>query len=161
MVAGTLVSGFSATLTVRENRVDAEVTVSDQEKLSAVDASDTVVTIENLKAEMLQFVAERDWQQFHSPKNLSMSIAIEAAELMEHFQWLDQDQSRQLDKSSTQHVGEELADVLCYALAMANELGLDIATTVRAKMEKNRSKYPADTFRGRYGQRDLDRQGKA
>ncbi|MDA8563614.1 nucleotide pyrophosphohydrolase [Mariniblastus sp.] len=107
---------------------------------------------------MRQFVSERDWQQFHSPKNLSMSIAIEAAELMEHFQWLTQVQSRELDNESIEMVGEELADVLCYALAMANELELDITTTIRAKMEKNRSKYPAQKFRGRYGQKDLDRQ---
>lgn len=131
--------------------------MSDQKNVNAVDASDASVTVEELKAEMLQFVSERDWQQFHSPKNLSMSVAIEAAELMEHFQWLTEEQSRQLDKSSIQLVGEELADVLCYALAMANQLDLDIATTVRAKMEKNRLKYPTDQFRGRYGQKDLDR----
>ncbi len=135
--------------------------MSDQGNGNTVDASDARVTVEELKIEMRQFVAERDWQQFHSPKNLSMSIAIEAAELMEHFQWLNQEQSRQLDENSTQQVGEELADVICYALAMANQLDLDIATTVRAKMEKNRLKYPADQFRGRYGQQDLDRQRKA
>ncbi len=130
------------------------------ENESAFDASDSTVTVEKLKAEMHQFVTERDWQQFHSPKNLSMSIAIEAAELMEHFQWLDQEQSRQLDEPAIHQVGEELADVLCYALAMANQLELDIATTVRAKMEKNRTKYPTEKFRGRYGHNDLDRQGK-
>ena len=135
--------------------------MSDQENVTSANASDSCVTVEALKAEMHRFVAERDWQQFHSPKNLSMSIAIEAAELMEHFQWLNQDQSRQLDASATQQVGEELADVLCYALAMANQLDLDIATTIRSKMEKNRLKYPADQFRGRYGQKDLDRQREA
>ena len=132
--------------------------MSDHENVNSPVASDSNVSVEDLKEEMRQFVAERDWRQFHSPKNLSMSIAIEAAELMEHFQWLTQDQSRQLDDASTQQVGEELADVLCYALAMANELELDIATTVRAKMVKNRSKYPADKFQGLYGQKDLDRQ---
>ena len=132
--------------------------MSDHENVNSPVASDSNVSVEDLKEEMRQFVAERDWRQFHSPKNLSMSIAIEAAELMEHFQWLTQDQSRQLDDASTQQVGEELADVLCYALAMANELELDIAKTVREKMEKNRSKYPAEQFRGRYGQKDLERQ---
>ena len=79
-----------------------------------------------------EFVAERDWQQFHAPKNISMAMAIEAAELMEHFQWIDVDQSRKeaLDDQKLADVGEELADVLCYALAIANELGLDVAQTL-------------------------------
>jgi len=132
--------------------------VSDHENVNSPAASDSNVSVEDLKEEMRQFVAERDWRQFHSPKNLSMSIAIEAAELMEHFQWLTQPQSRQLDQDSIDKAGEELADVLCYALAMANELELDIASTVRAKMVKNRSKYPAEKFQGRYGLKDLDRQ---
>ena len=132
--------------------------MTDQKNANPPTASDTSTSVEALKDEMRQFVSERDWQQFHSPKNLSMSIAIEAAELMEHFQWLTQVQSRELDDESIDMVGEELADVLCYALAMANELELDITTTIRAKMEKNRSKYPAQKFRGRYGQKDLDRQ---
>lgn len=132
--------------------------MSDHENANPPAVSDSNTSVEDLKNEMRQFVADRDWRQFHSPKNLSMSIAIEAAELMEHFQWLTQPQSRELDQDSIEMAGEELADVLCYALAMANELGLDIATTVRAKMEKNRSKYPAEKFRGRYGQKDLDRQ---
>ena len=137
---------------------EVEAAVSDHENVNPSLVSDTNTSVEDLKDDMRQFVAERDWRQFHSPKNLSMSIAIEAAELMEHFQWLTQPQSRQLDEATIEMVGEELADVLCYALAMANELELDIAKTVRAKMEKNRSKYPAEQFRGRYGQQDLERQ---
>ncbi len=137
---------------------EVEAAVSDNENVDPSLVSDLNTSVEDLKDDMRQFVAERDWRQFHSPKNLSMSIAIEAAELMEHFQWLTQPQSRQLDAASIEMVGEELADVLCYALAMANELELDIAKTVREKMEKNRSKYPAEQFRGRYGQKDLERQ---
>lgn len=137
---------------------EVEAAVSDNENVDPSLVSDLNTSVEDLKDDMRQFVAERDWRQFHSPKNLSMSIAIEAAELMEHFQWLTQSQSRQLDAASIEMVGEELADVLCYALAMANELELDIAKTVREKMEKNRSKYPAEQFRGRYGQKDLERQ---
>ena len=137
---------------------EVEAAVSDNENVDPSLVSDLNTSVEDLKDDMRQFVAERDWRQFHSPKNLSMSIAIEAAELMEHFQWLTQLQSRQLDAASIEMVGEELADVLCYALAMANELELDIAKTVREKMEKNRSKYPAEQFRGRYGQKDLERQ---
>lgn len=117
---------------------------------------DTTTTIAELRALVRQFVEERDWRQFHAPKNLSMSLAIEAAELMEHFQWIDAAASRTLadDPSKLAAVGEELADVLCYALALANELGLDVSTAVRAKMLKNAQKYPIAEIRGRYGHDD-------
>lgn len=116
------------------------------------DASDNNTTIAQLRQVMRQFVEERDWQQFHSPKNLSMSLAIEAAELMEHFQWLTVEQSRKLREQpeALQEVGEELADVLCYALALANSLELDLTAALHAKMIKNRLKYPADAYQGRY-----------
>ena len=115
--------------------------------------NDEQTTLAELRDLVRTFVAERDWRQFHTPKNLSMSLAIEAAELMEHFQWLTPDESRSLAEDSNElaAVGEELADVLCYALAMANELDLDVATTVRDKMVKNARKYPAAEYRGRYG----------
>jgi NTP pyrophosphatase (non-canonical NTP hydrolase) len=113
------------------------------------DAQSTVADLKNLVA---RFVSERNWQQFHAPKNLSMSLAIEAAELMEHFQWIGVEESRQLkgDPQALADIGEELADVLAYALALANELDLDVATILRSKMAKNERKYPADEFRDRY-----------
>ncbi|MEQ8789370.1 MAG: nucleotide pyrophosphohydrolase [Pirellulaceae bacterium] len=103
-----------------------------------------------------QFVDERDWRQFHSPKNLSMALTIEAAELMEHFQWITPDASRRVpeDAAKLTAVGEELADILCYTLAIANELELDLAAAMRDKMQKNRLKYPAAQYRGRYGPED-------
>ena len=103
-----------------------------------------------------EFVDRRDWDRFHSPKNLSMSMAIEAAELMEHFQWLSSEQSRDVVRKADKlgAVAEELADVLCYALAMANQLGVDLSTAVRDKMAKNEQKYPADEYRGRFGPDD-------
>lgn len=109
-------------------------------------------TVAELKALVARFVAERNWQQFHAPKNLSMSLAIEAAELMEHFQWIGVEESRQLknDPKSLAAVGEELADVLAYALALANEMGIDVTTVLQDKMRKNELKYPADEFRDRY-----------
>lgn len=118
--------------------------------------SDSTTTLADLKLLVNDFVAARDWHQFHAPKNLAMSLAIEAAELMEHFQWISPEESRQVadDPSQLEPIGEELADVLCYALAMANELGLDISTAIRRKMLKNAEKYPADEFRGRYGPED-------
>ena len=112
--------------------------------------------IADLRDVVRQFVAERDWQQFHSPKNLSMALAIEAAELMEHFQWLSVEASRTLkaDAERCASVGEELADVFCYVLALANELELDLTSTMLRKMERNALKYPAREYRGRYGPSD-------
>lgn len=102
------------------------------------------------------FVLERDWQQFHTPKNVAMALAIEAAELMEHFQWLTPEQSREVAEQPEKlnQVAEELADVVCYALALANELKIDVTSALHDKMEKNRRKYPADEFRGRFGPDD-------
>lgn len=118
--------------------------------------SDRSTTVEALKQLVAQFVAERDWQQFHTPKNLSMALAIEAAELMEHFQWLTPEQAAAIpqDPAKLAAVGEELADVVCYAVAMANRLGLDLSETVQAKMLKNIAKYPAAEFRGKWGAGD-------
>ncbi len=104
--------------------------------------SDSATTVAELKQWVADFVAQRDWRQFHAPKNLSMSLAIEAAELMEHFQWISPEQSRRVadDPDRLAAVGEELADVLCYALAMTNELGLDLSTAIRRKIAKNELK---------------------
>jgi dCTP diphosphatase len=114
--------------------------------------TDATTTVGELRQLVADFVAERDWSQFHSPKNVSMALAIEAAELMEHFQWLTIEDSRRLaaDPIKLAEVAEELADVVGYSCALANELGIDLATAIRAKMLKNAQKYPAEEFRGRY-----------
>ena len=83
-----------------------------------------------------------------------MALAIEAGELMEHFQWITQDESRQLDPEKRVAVSEEVSDVLCYLLAIANELDLDLAMSFGRKMELNRQKYPVEKYRGRYGDED-------
>jgi NTP pyrophosphatase (non-canonical NTP hydrolase) len=111
--------------------------------------TDRQTTLHDLKQQMAAFVRERDWEQFHTPKNLAMSIAIEAAELMEHFQWLSTEQSQQLGEQALGEIGEELADIVIYALSLSNFLGLDLADTVLAKMAKNERKYPADQVRGK------------
>jgi NTP pyrophosphatase (non-canonical NTP hydrolase) len=118
--------------------------------------SDSTTTVHELRELIRVFVEERDWRQFHSPKNLSMALAIEAAELMEHFQWIGIDASRELanDPEKRAAAGEELADVIAYGFALANELGLDVADTIRDKMQKNIRKYPAEEFRGRWGRND-------
>jgi dCTP diphosphatase len=120
-------------------------------------SSDSTTTVAELRQIVADFVAERDWSQFHSPKNVSMALAIEAAELMEHFQWLTTDDSRRLaaDPKRLADVGEELADVIGYSFALANELGIDVSSAIRAKMLKNAQKYPAEKFRGRYEREDL------
>jgi len=113
---------------------------------------DSSTTLAELRELVGRFVAERDWRQFHSPKNLSMSLAIEAAELMEHFQWIDIAESRRVgcEPAKLLEIRDEIADVLCYLLALANELDLDLSQAVRDKMVKNAVKYPADRSRGRY-----------
>jgi dCTP diphosphatase len=114
--------------------------------------SDASTTLADLRDLVRRFVEERDWRQFHSPKNLSMSLAIEAAELMEHFQWIDIGESRLVkdDPEKFAQVRDEIADVLCYALALTNELNLDLSTAIREKMIKNAAKYPAELSRGRF-----------
>jgi len=102
-------------------------------------------TLADLQARVRAFVHERDWEQFHSPKNLSMSIAIEAAELMECFQWGP-------GGEDAQPAVDELADVLVYCLAMANALGIDdLGAAVLDKLERSGKKYPAEEFKGRFG----------
>ncbi len=107
--------------------------------------NDSETSLAELRAMVRRFVDERDWQPYHAPKNVCMALAVEAAELMEHFQWLSIEESRQVARNAQKRaaVGEELADVLCYCLALANELDLDLASTFEAKMRKNRLKYPA------------------
>ena len=121
--------------------------------------NDDQTTVADLRRLVNDFVDRRDWHQFHSPKNLAMSLAIEAAELMEHFQWLSTEHSRQVTQEPEKlaQVGEELADVMCYALAMANELGLDLSATIQRKVAKNEQKYPAEKYRGRFGPEDSGR----
>jgi len=113
---------------------------------------DQTTTLGQLRAIIKQFVDQRDWGQFHNPKNLSMAITIEAAELMEHFQWLRTDELDEVTTSAPQmaQIREELADVVCFVLSLANELAIDVSAAVEAKVEKNRRKYPAERFRGRF-----------
>lgn len=105
-----------------------------------------------LKAMVQVFVDQRQWQPFHDPKNLAMSIAIEAAELMEHFQWLRTDQLLTIrdDCDAMAEIREEIADVFCYVLSFASIMGIDLASALEAKMVKNREKYPVDRYLGRF-----------
>ena len=106
---------------------------------------DTHTTIQELRSEVHRFNDERDWHQFHSPMNLAASIAIEAAELLEHFQWTDRPTPERFP-----HMVEELADVVIYCLILANALGIDLSQAVRRKLADNDAKYPAEDYRGRF-----------
>ncbi len=103
--------------------------------------SDSTATIDQLKALVHRFVQERSWESFHSPKNLSMSIAIEAAELMEHFQWTNQS-APDVPMAHDSPIAQELSDVVAYSLALANVLGVDLSQALESKMERNKLKYP-------------------
>lgn len=105
---------------------------------------DTNTTIFQLRDEVQQFVQERDWEKYHTPKNLGMSIAIEAAEIMEHFQWYSNEKSVELVRESKMKklLADELADVLVYCFILANQAQIDISSAVRAKMERNRGRFP-------------------
>jgi dCTP diphosphatase len=113
--------------------------------------SDSTTTLADLKTRVLSFVRERDWEQFHSPKNLSMALAAEASELMEHFLWATPEQSRAVaaDAAKRSKIADELADVVIYALEFANITGLDVAAAIEAKMAVNAKKYPVEKARGR------------
>jgi NTP pyrophosphatase (non-canonical NTP hydrolase) len=115
-------------------------------------ASDARTTVGALREAVAAFVDARDWQPFHSPKHLSMSIAIEAAELMEHFQWLtaEEAQSAAQDPKKRTAVAEELADIVIYCLSLSNALDLEVSPAVLGKLQSNEERYPADEFRGRF-----------
>lgn len=101
-----------------------------------------------LRDKLRDFARARDWDQFHTPKNLSMALMVEVAELMEHFQWLTAEQSGELNVESKAAVADELADVLLYLVRLSDKLGVDLLQAALHKLDKNAVKYPADTVRG-------------
>jgi len=107
-----------------------------------------VQSLEQIKIRLREFAAERDWDQFHSPKNLSMALIVEAAELVEHFQWLTEEQSQNLPADKLAEVAQEIADIQIYLIRLADKLGVDMEKAVNAKIVLNEIKYPADNVRG-------------
>ena len=101
-----------------------------------------------LRNALRQFAAERDWDQFHSPKNLASALAVEAAELLERFQWLTEDQSRNLPPAELTRVRQEMADVLNYLVRLADKLDVDLLDAARDKIVLNAQKYPVEKARG-------------
>ena len=118
--------------------------------------SDKTTTVAELKSLVVRFAEERDWGRFHTPKNLAASVAIEAAELLERFQWLTPEESVAVkdDPEALNAVAEEIADVASYLFNLCDKLDLDFASIFAAKMRKNAEKYPAERFRGFYNADD-------
>ena len=125
--------------------------------------NDSDTTLSELRELVREFRDRREWGRFHTPKNLSMAIAVEAAELMEQFQWLAQDEAWALaeDAGRLKLIGEELADILIYALSFAEALHLDVATAVVDKLARNAKKYPEDDNCGRASWLDRIKGGDA
>ncbi len=104
--------------------------------------------MEDLKQRLRTFAEERDWVQFHSPKNLAMALSVEIAEIVEHFQWLTEEQSKNLPKEKQEEVEPELADTLIYLIRLADQLDIDLLAAVNSKIEVNERKYPVDKAKG-------------
>jgi NTP pyrophosphatase (non-canonical NTP hydrolase) len=112
---------------------------------------DDRTTVAELRTKVLAFAHEREWEQFHSPKNLSMALAAEAGELMEHFLWAEAKTSGDIlrDPKKRSEIEDEIADVVIYALEFANMGGIDLAAAIEAKLAKNAAKYPVEKAKGR------------
>ncbi len=104
--------------------------------------------IDQLQQRLKQFAVDRDWEQFHAPKNLAMALIVEAAELVEHFQWLTEQQSKQLEADKLQQVAFELADIFIYSLRLAERLDIDLLDAVEKKIAINEQKYPVEKVKG-------------
>lgn len=104
--------------------------------------------LEELKQKLRLFAADRDWDQYHTPKNLAMALIAEAAEVVEHFQWLTEEQSSNVPPETLEQIGHELADVFVYLIRLSDKLGIDLIEAANSKMALNEEKYPADKARG-------------
>jgi NTP pyrophosphatase (non-canonical NTP hydrolase) len=105
--------------------------------------------IESLRSKLRDFAEERDWDKFHSPKNLAAALSVEAAELLEHFQWLTESESTTLSEEKRREVSEELADVLLYLIRLADKLEIDLPQAAELKLHKNAEKYPVEKSKGK------------
>ena len=106
-------------------------------------------SLSNLNAALAEFVEQRDWDQFHNPKNLAMALAAEAGELLEHFQWLSEAEADSLETTQRHEVAMEMADILMFLLRLADRLQVDLLKAADEKLELNRRKYPVERARGR------------
>jgi dCTP diphosphatase len=105
--------------------------------------------LEDLRSAIDTFIAERNWEQFHSPKNLAMALSVEVAEVVEHFQWLTEEESKNLPPEKLAEIRNEIGDVLIYLTELADKLGIDPVEAAKAKVAINGQKYPADLVKGK------------
>jgi dCTP diphosphatase len=105
-------------------------------------------SLDALRARVNNFVTERDWAQFHSPKNLAMAMIVEAGEVVEHFQWMTEQESNNLDAQTKEQVGQELSDTLVYLLRIAEVCGIDLIEAANKKIDLNAQKYPVEKCKG-------------
>ena len=105
--------------------------------------------MKDLRAAIRVFIDQRNWEQFHSPKNLAMALSVEVAEIVEHFQWLTEEQSRNVPPEKLAEIREEIGDVMIYLTELAEKLGIDRVEAAKAKLEINSKKYPASLARGK------------
>lgn len=106
-------------------------------------------SLQAIRSRIQAFVEERDWQQFHSPKNLAMAMIVEAAELVEHFQWMTEQESREVSAEKKEQIGQELADTFVYLLRIADVLEINLIEATNRKLDINAKKYPVEKARGR------------
>lgn len=108
-----------------------------------------VINLSQLQQRLRKFAAAREWEQFHSPKNLACALSVEASELLEHFQWMKEEESRTLPKDKLIEVETEIADIFCYLLMISDKLGIDLIESTNKKIASNESRYPIDKSKGR------------
>jgi NTP pyrophosphatase (non-canonical NTP hydrolase) len=113
-----------------------------------VNESDTEDSLAHLREALRKFARDRDWDQFHTPRNLATALAVEAAELLEHFLWLKDDEVAAFDEAKLEKIGEELADVLLYLIRLSDKLNLDLTCAASQKMNLNAAKYPVALAKG-------------
>jgi NTP pyrophosphatase (non-canonical NTP hydrolase) len=116
--------------------------------MSAPESSSPTNSLDALRDALQRFAAERDWDQFHSPKNLAIALSVEASELLEHFQWITESESKLLPPEKLEKVRDEMADVLIYLVRLSDKLAVDLLKVAFEKIDKNARKYPADRVRG-------------
>ena len=116
-----------------------------------------IMNISEIQNQLQKFAFDRDWEQFHTPKNLAMALSVEASELVEIFQWLNAEESNSPDQKQTQEINSEVADIAMYLLRFCSVLGIDLERAIESKLERNEEKYPVNLSKGnaqKYSQRD-------
>ena len=106
------------------------------------------MNIEELQKKIASFAKERDWEQFHTPKNLACALSVESSELLEIFQWMSRDEEENLSSETKQRISEEISDIFVYLVRLADVLNIDLEKSITQKMQQNAEKYPADKVRG-------------